>query len=53
MQGDRQENRSVMGRKSGQTCHFAIWTSSELAAFLSPCFLCFLSLLLSDVLLLA
>lgn len=47
MQGDRQQNRS------GLTCHFAIWTSSELAAFLSPYFLYFLSLLLSDVLLLA
>lgn len=42
-----------MGRKSEQTCHFAVWTCSELAAFLSPSFLCFLSLLLSDVLLLA
>lgn len=51
MQGDRSENRSVMGRKSEQT-YFVVWTSSELAAFLSPSFLWFLSLLLSDVLLL-
>lgn len=42
-----------MGRKGEQACRLAVWTCSELAAFLSPSFLCFLSLLLSDGLLLA
>lgn len=42
-----------MGTKGEQACRFAVWTCSELAAFLSPSFLCILSLLLSDGLLLA